>query len=196
MTLTEYLTRRNACGPSIPWVAGRPASEALWRECPAASWMLWLYAKVGVRRELMVLCGTGCVRSALHLVPPGEDRPRLAVAVAEAWAYGRATLEDVRAAANAANAAARAATYATYAGSATYAATAAAAHAAYTAAEDAAYVARVAYRAAYLAATAAAEAGICTREHALARYARGVREVIPWWHVADRLVAAGVEVER
>ena len=196
MTLTEYLTRHHACDPYIPWVANRPASEALWRECPDGSWMLWLCAKVGVRRELMVLCATGCVRSVLHLTPAGEDRPRLAVAVAEAWCYGRATREEVRAAANAANAAARAAANTTYADAAAYAAAAAAAHAAYTAAEDAAYVARVAYHAAYLAATAADEAGICTREHALARYARGVREVIPWWHVADRLVAAGVEVER
>jgi hypothetical protein len=34
-----------------------------------------------------------------------------------------------------------------------------------------------------------------TRGAAMRRYARGVRSVIPWTHVADRLMAAGVEVE-
>jgi len=192
MTLTEYLTRHYACRDAVAWAANRPASEALWRACSDGAWMLWLCAKVGVRRELLVLCATGCARSVLHLTPAGEDRPRVAVEVAEAWAYGRATLEDVRAASNAANAAARAAAY-TAAEDAAYVAAAAAAHAAYTAAEDAAYVARVAYRVAHLTATAADEAGICTREAALARYARGMRGVIPWWHVADRLRAEGVE---
>jgi len=136
--------------------------------------MLWLCVHIGVRRELLVLCATGCARSVLHLVPVGEDRPRVAVETAEAWCYGRATLEQVRAAAYAAYVVAYAAAYAAYAARAAACSADAAACSAY----------------------AAAEAGICTREHALARYARGVRDVVPWWHVADRLMAAGVEVEK
>uniref|UniRef100_A0A6M3J505 Uncharacterized protein n=1 Tax=viral metagenome TaxID=1070528 RepID=A0A6M3J505_9ZZZZ len=190
MNLTEYLTRHHACDPSIPWVAGRPASETLWRECPDGAWMLWLCAKVGVRRKLLVPCATGCARSVLRLVPVGEDRPRLAVEVAEAWVYGHATQEEARAAARAAYAAAYVAADAAYADAYAARAAACSAHAAYAATTaDAVYAADDA-------AIAADEAGICTREYALARYARGVRDVVPWWHVADRLRAAGVEVER
>ena len=196
MTLTEYLTRHYACRDAVAWAANRPASETLWRECPDASWMIWLCTMLGVRRELLVLCATGCARSVLHLAPAGEDRPRLVVEVAEAWAYGRATLEDVRAAVHAAVHAAYAAADDDAAYAAAYAARAAHASDAACAASAARAAAYAASDAAYAAARAADAAGICTREHALARYARGVREVIPWWHVADCLRAAGVEVER
>jgi len=39
-------------------------------------------------------CAAQCARTALHLVPAGEDRPRRALEVAEAWARGLATDED------------------------------------------------------------------------------------------------------
>jgi hypothetical protein len=41
-----------------------------------------------------VWCAAQCARAALHLVPDGEDRPRRALEVAEAWARGLATDED------------------------------------------------------------------------------------------------------
>ena len=191
MTFHDYLLSRHACHDAIEWVADRPAREA-WHECADGSWMIWLCTMLGVRRELVVLCATGCARSVLHLVPVGEDRSRLAVETAEEWGYGHATREEAYVAAAYAADAAAADDDAAYA--AAYAARAAHASDAACAASAARAAAYAASDAAYAAARAADAAGICTREHALARYARGVREVIPWWHVADRLVAAGVEV--
>jgi hypothetical protein len=105
----------------------------------------------------------------LHLVPPGEDRPRLAIEAAEAWTRGEVTAEFVRSAAvsaayaayDAAGSAARSAAYAAYdaAGSAAYAAVSAA-YAAYAADADAAG------SAAYAAVSAAddAYAAACKRQ--------------------------------
>ena len=41
-------------------------------------------------------CAAQCARTALHLIPAGEDRPRSAIEAAEAWARGHATAADCR----------------------------------------------------------------------------------------------------
>ena len=88
-------------------------------------------------------------RSVLPYVPVGEDRPRLAIELAEAWCNGRATIVEVRTAAYAA--------YAAYAAADAADADADAAYAAYAAA-DAAYAANAAANAAADTAYAAADA--------------------------------------
>lgn len=183
MTFRDYLCEQHACSAAIEWSGDRSAYDT-WHDCPRVDWMLWLADHLDVRRELLVLCATGCARSVLHLVPEDDNRSRCAIETTEAWCYGRARLVEVRAASAVAASAVAASVVAAYAASA-YASAASAAYA------DAAYAASAASDAAY----AAAAAGLCTREHALARYAHGVREVIPWQHVADRLRAMGVEVE-
>jgi hypothetical protein len=152
--------------------------------------MLWLCSGIAVDRRLLVLCATGCARSVLHLVPPDEGRPRQAVEAAEAWAYGRGSAED----AEAAYAAAWAATLDAGAAPAVLAGVWAAGAAA-GAAESAEAAAQAVVLTALLAASAAEAAGITTQATAMRRYARGVRSVIPWAHVADRLRTVGVEVE-
>jgi hypothetical protein len=52
----------------------------------------------------------------------GEDRPRVAIETVRKWAYGKATIEEVRQAASSATNAAYAANAATYAANAAYAA--------------------------------------------------------------------------
>jgi hypothetical protein len=49
--------------------------------------------KPGVDRSLVVLAACDCARTWLRHVPPGEDRPRLAIETAEAWCRGETTGE-------------------------------------------------------------------------------------------------------
>jgi hypothetical protein len=114
--------------------------------------MLWLAAKAGVERKIVVLAACAVARTALKHVKPGELRPLKAIETAEAWTRGEATLEEVRRAAAAANAAA----YAAAANAAAYAAANAAAYAAANAANAANAADYAAYAAAYAAANAAA----------------------------------------
>jgi hypothetical protein len=94
----DKLQQIDACDEAIEWVGSRSAAEA-WRDCPRGDWMLWLLARVGADRRRIVLAACECARMALPYVPEGEDRPRIAIETAEAWARGEATTEQVRAAA-------------------------------------------------------------------------------------------------
>jgi len=85
--------------------------------------MAWLAGKYSGASEspahkTLVLALCEIARTVLHLVIPGEDRPRVAIETAESWGRGEATIKDVRAA------------YAAYAADAAYAAAYAAADAA------------------------------------------------------------------
>ena len=163
--LLDILKTHKACGEAIKWVVSHPSdsAETIWSECDRGDWMLWMSAKIGVDRKMIALAACGCARSVLHLVPVGEDRPRIAIETAEAWAAGIATLAEVRAAADAA--------YAYAADAADAAAYADAAYAAYAAAADAVYAAVAAYAAAY-----ASDA----RRKSLAASADIVRQHIAW----------------
>jgi hypothetical protein len=87
--------------------------------------MLRKAGEIGVPRKLLVAAACECARLALKFVPEGEERPRKAIEVAEAWCRGEATPEQVKEAASASAYAAHA--YAAYASA--YAAYAYAAHA-------------------------------------------------------------------
>ena len=82
------------------WSAAHDLATA-WRDCRDARWMLNAVADV-VPRQSLVLAACACARTVLHLVPAGETRPLRAIEVAEAWCRGEATLDEVRAAADAA----------------------------------------------------------------------------------------------
>jgi hypothetical protein len=202
MTFREYLRSIYACSDALDWLGDRSSREA-WEACERPDWMLELCGRLSVDPRLIVLCATGCARSVLHLVPAGEDRPRLAIEAAEAWAYGRGSSDAGNGAPQAAAESAESAAWAAVRGApwaadiavmgaAAWAATAA------TAARTAESAARGAARAADWAATAlAAEATEAAGEATLAahrRYAQDIRGIIPWEHVADRLRAVGVEV--
>ena len=137
--------------------------------------MFWLLGKIpSTDRKTLVLAACEIARQSLHLVPEGEDCPRLAIETAEKWARGEASLREVKtaAAAAAADAAAAAAYYA-------------AADAAYAAAYTAAAAAADAAAAAYYAADAADAAGAAdaayyaAREESLAVSAKIVRKYFP-----------------
>jgi hypothetical protein len=125
--------------------------------------MLWLLAKMCTgknwpsKKQLVLAC-CDCAEPALQYVAKDETRPAEAIRIARAWANGKATLAQVRAAANAAYAAVYSAVYAAFAAAN---AANAAAYAAYVAADAvyvAAYAANVAAYVANVAAYAAARA--------------------------------------
>ena len=135
--------KHNVCTESTEWIRSLPTdttARQAWQLCQRSDWMLWLLGQLSDppesdARKRLVLCCCEVARTALVHVPAGEDRPRIAIETAEAWARGQATIEQVIAAASAAASAAGAA-------SAAYAAAYAAVYAAYAAAYSAAYAAR------------------------------------------------------
>jgi hypothetical protein len=177
------LARLDACEDARKWVGKSRSFRKLWDSCERGDWLLWLAAKLDVNRKLIVTAACQCARLALKHVPAGETRPLKAIETAEAWVRGDATIEQVRAAADAAADAAAYAAYAAYAAAdaaAAYAAAAAAAHAAHAAAAAYAYAAyaAAAYAAADYAAADAARAD--ARAKAMKECAALVRETIPF----------------
>lgn len=107
------------CDEAVTWLGDRTDLDAAWAECPRADWMVWLLGRTRADRRLLALVACDIARAVLHLVPEGEDRPRLAIEAAEAWTRCEATREEVMEAAtaidDAADAAARAASRAAWA---------------------------------------------------------------------------------
>ena len=139
MTNAEVLrvfSEYEACEDLSEWAKEHGGSlKDLWRDCQDGELMLWLAVEAGLDRRTVVRAACACARTALQYVPVGEERPRRALELAEAWARGEETLEAVRTAADAADYAAADATYADAAAaeaatSAYFAATAANAYAA------------------------------------------------------------------
>ena len=187
MNLPDYLGSLGACTEAREWAAGYSTLAEAWTACDRADWLLWYAGRHDdVDRRLLVRAACACARTALPHVPPGEDRPRLAIELAEAWCNGRATIVEVRTAAYAA--------YAAYAAADAADADADAAYAAYAAA-DAADAANAAYAAAAYADAAAADAAdaaadaACARKEALEKSAQIVKSMLSLDQIKDLLFA-------
>jgi len=152
----ETLKAMGACPPAIKWASRYPDLQSAYDACDRGDRMLWYVARAGTDRRRLTLAACECARLALPHVPDGEDRPRIAIETAEAWARGEdVTLREVRDAAAHADAA-----YAAYAAIHGFAAAAYAALAAGAAAD----VAVRRYAAVYPAAEAAGAAGASLRQ--------------------------------
>jgi hypothetical protein len=172
----SVLAELEACSESREWLDGfRGSVPRAWAACARGDWLLWLAARVGVDRRLIVLAACDIAETALIHVPAVEDRPRIAIETARRWARGEATVAELRAAAYAAAYAASA--------SATHRA-AVAAYATHRAAASASADAD-AY-ATHRAAAYVAEADASARASSLRASAEIVRRHIP----ADVIVAA------
>jgi hypothetical protein len=132
---TDGLHKLNVCKEALEWAAGFPSFEEAWNHCKRGDWMLWLLAKLEVDRKALTLAACACVRLALPYTTDG--RVLASIEMAEAWARGDASIEEVRSAATAAFAAALAAFDVASAHDAAYAAAYAAYAAAFTAYDDA-----------------------------------------------------------
>jgi hypothetical protein len=133
-----FLTTHNACNEAVEWVRehGGPLS-ALWADCPESEWMIWLLEHIEGTSSVLRWFAAQCARHVLPIwesAHPDDDRPRRAIEVAERYAHGRATRDELAAAWDAAWAAAGVAAR----GAAWGAAGAAAGAAAWGAARDAA----------------------------------------------------------
>jgi len=169
MNLADTLTRIGACREAIRWVEGLPArtsTKRAWTLCERGDWLEWLVVRLDIDRKLAVTARCRIARTVLHLVPAGEDRPRVAIETAEAWVRGDATEEQAHDAAYAAANAAYAAAFA-----------------AFVAFAFAAYAANTATYAAFAFAVNTA------RSKSLRESADTIREVIPWGMVRDALAA-------
>ncbi len=127
----------DACREAVKWLKEQKSRSQAWQDCERGDWMLWLIGKTvktgSPRHKKLVLAACKCARLSLEYVSKGEKRPMTAIKTAEAWAKGRAALEEVRAAAHAA----ADATHATHAAHAAADAAHAAADAAHAAADAA-----------------------------------------------------------
>src|ERR1700732_4492904 len=86
MTLSQHLRSVSACSNARSWAKGKVAQEA-WEQCDRGDWLLWWAARTPENtKQEIVLVACACARLALKHVPPGEERPRLAIEAAERWA--------------------------------------------------------------------------------------------------------------
>ena len=157
--IITILHTMHACGGSIIWLKTQESWASAWANCERGDWMLWLLGKLsgpawGEKRKPLVLAACECARLALPYTK--DERVLKCIEIVEAWTRGEASLEQVRAAADAADAAADADAAAAAADAA---AAAAAAYAAADAAADA-YADAAAAAAAYAAAADAARSKI------------------------------------
>ena len=171
-TVAEFCRLHHACSDGRRWAieTGEPGMAELWdREDLKPAWRIWIATRPGVLtdRELRLFACWCCRHQVWHLL--ADERLRHVVDVAELYAEGKATLDELAAAADAARDAAwtrAVAVEETAARAAEGAAVREAAEAAAWAAEDAALAAALdaAVDAAWDAARAAQAAHL--REHA------------------------------
>jgi hypothetical protein len=154
-TLKQYLESLKACDNAIKWAGDKPVEQVV-AECHRGNWLLWLANRCGVELQPLTLAKAHCANTVRHLMT--DERSVKAVDVAIAFGEGRATRDELDAAADAADDAA----------AATSASAAAAAYAAAAASYDAAasYGAAASYAAAATSASAANQqqtADICRK---------------------------------
>ena len=97
--LKTYLENLNACNNALEWAGNRKTSKAAWLSCPRADWLLWLAEEIEIDINLIILAACDVAESVLHFVPEDEDRPRKAIETTRAFMAGKATKQEVRAAA-------------------------------------------------------------------------------------------------
>ncbi len=98
--LTCALLRLGACDEARDWVSGKDLATA-WSTCTRPDWMLWLLDALGYDDERTLrLFGCWCARQVWHLLT--DARSRTAVEVAERYAVGEATYEELSSARDAA----------------------------------------------------------------------------------------------
>ena len=103
----RFLREHRACTEAVDWLKAnkiKSLSEA-WEKCERSDWMLWLMAEYGIKDDRNYrLFACWCVRQVWHLLK--DERSKKAVEVAEKYACGEATKEELSAAADSAHSAA------------------------------------------------------------------------------------------
>lgn len=113
-TWIKKLKEMRACREAIKWCeAGEYMNlQDAWQNCERADWMFWLITetiKDDADRKPLASIACKCARLSLPYTTKGDDRPLKAIEAAEAWAQGKATLDEVQMAAESARLASSAA---------------------------------------------------------------------------------------
>ncbi len=78
---------KDTCDEAVRWALRFPTAQEAWDACERGDWMFWLLEKLlTLPNRKIELARCECVRPCLRFIADGEDRPRLAVEEAEAWA--------------------------------------------------------------------------------------------------------------
>jgi hypothetical protein len=90
--LRLFVARQEDIWKFSEWLGDRD-SRQMWAECRRPDWLLW-WASLCLPFREIALAACDCAETALHCVPEGEDRPRLAIETARRWLYGSETLDQ------------------------------------------------------------------------------------------------------
>jgi hypothetical protein len=105
-TFNQYLQSVKACDPAVEW-AGNKTIEEVVATCHRGDWLLWLAKRCDIELQPLTLAKGHCANTVRHLME--DERSIKAVDIAIAFGEGKATREELAAAAAAAYAAAYAA---------------------------------------------------------------------------------------
>jgi hypothetical protein len=95
--LHPWLADHGACSEALEWAKSYSTLGAAWDACPRSDWMVWALRRLGYRdRKVWRLYACRCCREIWRLL--ADERSRHAVEVAERYALGQATAEELDAA--------------------------------------------------------------------------------------------------
>ena len=104
--IENYLQKHNACREGAAYARTQKSLAEVWDNCPKLEWLFWMLAKQPNKPEKELrLFAVWCARQVQHLMK--DKRSLDALDVAERFALGKASVEELRAAGAAALGAAR-----------------------------------------------------------------------------------------
>jgi len=103
--IENYLQKHNACREGAAYARTQKSLAEVWDNCPKLEWLFWMLAKQPNKPEKELrLFAVWCARQVQHLMK--DKRSLDALDVAERFALGKASVEELRAAWDAARGAA------------------------------------------------------------------------------------------
>ena len=92
--ILDQLEEWTACEDGIEYMASHATVQEAWQACQRGDWMMWWAQHCGVEKKVLLFCAVKQARLAQHLMT--DQRSIKALDVAEAYAHGQATLDELR----------------------------------------------------------------------------------------------------
>jgi hypothetical protein len=93
----EFLDRFGVCPPGAEWLAKQKSYEQAWNDCYRGDWMLTIAQEAGVDLKILTKAKVECAKLVERLMT--DERSINALRIAERFAEGKATLDELRVAA-------------------------------------------------------------------------------------------------